>query len=1153
MDIFIFVTFLIITLIVGISYGRQVKTIQDYALGGNSFSTNTLAATIVATWIGGSFLSFNLSLIYKEGLAFAISLVCDSLTLLVTGLVLAKRVGRFLKKTSVAEALGELYGSKVRIITALCGVLVTLGGVAVQFKVSAKIFSCLLGIDGPLTTIIAAGIVIFYSAFGGIRSVTFTDVVQFLAFGTLMPILALVIWNNLKNPDTVMHTLQTNPMFSFGDLFSSPQKIASWSTLALFYFIPGLVPPIFQRISMAKNIIQVRKSSIYAFGLCLLIALLTTWIGVLIKADQPDLNPDKIFQYIFDRYTYVGLRGLLLSGVMAMIMSTADSHLNAAAVLFANDLAKPLNFSKTPLNAARVSSCVLGILALFLALYATDFLGLVLLAWGFYMPIVTVPLLLSIFGFQSSSRAVLIGMGTGFIMVLLWRNFLEYTGVDGIIPGMAVNLIALLGSHYLLGEPGGWQKVVPESLLGLERATRRRVWRKYIETIKSFQLYPYLQQNLPKKEGLYALFGFYTIAATYTGFYTIDTAGIQAHREIYEGIYHTVLFATTAFITFPIWPPTVKNRRFITFFWPLGIGAVLFFAGTLLVILSNFHTMQLLVLMNNILIAALLLRWGLAFTLVLGGISLAVLFFKYYTGDALSLIDLGSLQFKILYGLLLFTSLLIALFISKQAYAQLGRKNQALTRLDQENKASLLQITAEKHHTLQALQNAGVNELLTIFRELQTIGVEEKDKERLQEIKNRLIPIVFQLPDIDNRANEQVRLQIATSPIQRLLDRVQEKIQETGIRSRMNYKCNTRFRELVCDFERIATLLTKSLVVLQEHVEAHHEHEEGIPSIFSLIIEDTWLHYPLQDIEEGYIKRVSALRMVVTTADNVLPLAPNYEANLVNEVVTLPKTKQALDQLANSRIIKAHYGHSEVTSNTLLYVIPVDVTEVRPKDIDKPHMELGMALIRANDFFKNDKIDAQAQEKEFLSTVTARSNANINLIKLALELIKWYHGAVNRHSGEPFYLHPLSVAQIVLDYNQEEVTILGALLHDVVEDTPLLLGHIEAVFGEKTATVVDLTTHLQSIPGSLCKIKLSAEENLRALERTGNIQALCVKLADRMHNMRTLRGHASLAKQQCIAKETLQFFVPLAHRLRLSEAANELEAMCHAALQKTKS
>ena len=128
-----------------------------------------------------------------------------------------------------------------------------------------------------------------------------------------------------------------------------------------------------------------------------------------------------------------------------------------------------------------------------------------------------------------------------------------------------------------------------------------------------------------------------------------------------------------------------------------------------------------------------------------------------------------------------------------------------------------------------------------------------------------------------------------------------------------------------------------------------------------------------------------------------------------------------------------------------------------------------------------------------------------------------------------------------MDYNTDEPTILGALLHDTVEDTPMLLPHIETVFGAETAAVVDVVTHLQSLGDSPYKIKLSEEENLQMLSRIGNTRALYVKIADRLHNMRTIHARP-YERQLHRAQVTLDFFVPLAAgKLNLPAAAKELK------------
>jgi (p)ppGpp synthase/HD superfamily hydrolase len=116
------------------------------------------------------------------------------------------------------------------------------------------------------------------------------------------------------------------------------------------------------------------------------------------------------------------------------------------------------------------------------------------------------------------------------------------------------------------------------------------------------------------------------------------------------------------------------------------------------------------------------------------------------------------------------------------------------------------------------------------------------------------------------------------------------------------------------------------------------------------------------------------------------------------------------------------------------------------------------------------------------------------------------------------------------------------LLHDTVEDTPMLLEHVEMRFGPVVRKVVDSVTHFESYQDSFYKAKLDDVENMGMLLQTSDRRALLVKVADRMHNMRTIGGHKSEEKKRAIAKETLSFFVPLALTLNIPPyAAEELQ------------
>jgi len=1056
-------------------------------------------------------------------------------------------MGKFLNNLSVAEAMGDMYGETVKVITAGSGVCNQIGWLAVQFQVIAKVLSLIFGLEGPGVTMLVAAIVMIYSSLGGIKAVTFTDVIQFITFGTLIPTIALIVWNRVPNANQlVQQTLATVSYFQLGKVVAFTPAFMSSVGWLLCFSIPAIAPEVFQRIAMANNTVQVKKSFTYAAGIILGIELFVVWIAILLLASNAGLSKKEIFPYLLNEYAYTGFKGLLGVGIVAMAMSSADSFLNSAAVMATNDVV-PAFYATTPRNSVlrvRLATLFIGCLSAVLALYTNDLLEMVLLSCSLYLPIVTVPLLLSVFGFRSSSRVVLLGMASGFLTVVLWSIF--FNNSDSMVPGMLANFIGLVGSHYLLKEEGGFQKVVPDSILALERAARRQAWRQRLQAIRDFRLYPYLQKNLPAQESFYFFFGLYTMAATYAAFYTIGNIDIKIYEPLYTGIYHTVLPITTAFLTFPVWPPAIRSKRFITFFWPLGIGAVLFFAGTLLAIMSHFHYMQVMVMMINLLMAVLLLRWPLALFLACTGTTLAVVFFEQYTGSTLPLDQIGSLQFRILYGLLLLTSLLIALLKGKQAYRQLEVNNQNLTVTNQETTDELLLAFQDKAKFSQAFKKSGAStltRLTTLSKEIreavQKFSLPPSVNQKLNELNEQLAPIAIELDRLDHRATSYLRLAVSTISVDALLVALQDRLRVKGIDKGLQIRKITKSKTVQCDIDKIKMLFINSITFLRNVV------GEVQPILINL--EDAKLGYSRPSVKKGYIKIIGALSFTITTEREGPKLKPYYLAPMNSVAPLVPKNTQELPLAANKRTTEAHYGYTHTVVQdgacTLHYVIPVDLREVRPKDMDAPHMELDAELPRADDTYPG----AKEQEKVFLDEVAQRTQADLDLVHKAIETIKHYHGAQKRHSGEPFYLHPLSVGQIVLDYNQEEATLLGALLHDTVEDTPMLLENIEAMFNKEVARIVDGVTHLDSNKETFYKLKLSAHENTRKLLEVADKRSLYVKLADRMHNMRTIEAKPS-ENQRSTAEETLLFFVPLAEQLGFLGAAEELKERCFAVL-----
>lgn len=205
------------------------------------------------------------------------------------------------------------------------------------------------------------------------------------------------------------------------------------------------------------------------------------------------------------------------------------------------------------------------------------------------------------------------------------------------------------------------------------------------------------------------------------------------------------------------------------------------------------------------------------------------------------------------------------------------------------------------------------------------------------------------------------------------------------------------------------------------------------------------------------------------------------------------------------------------------------------------------AALTAEDFLSPE---IEAALASLLHTIeTSSPMANLPLVERAARYAIAAHGADRRKSGEPYVIHPLAVAEILAWIQLDSETIAGALLHDVVEDTPVTLEQIEEEFGPRIARLVDGVSKLGRIPwtgddsesrGS--REKTQQAENLRKmfLAMVDDIGVVLIKLADRLHNMRTLDALPQ-NKQVRIAQQTLEIYAPLANRLGIWQFKSELE------------
>lgn len=437
--------YLISILAVGMYYRAKNSSFKNYANVESKVQNNKLLliATIFASSVGGA-TTFGIT--EKAFLGHAYYAYALILTIPID-IIIAIYVVPLIAKHHGAESIGDIisiyYGNIGRFIGGVSSVIVSVGFLAAQISVSGYIFQYILEINYIEGVILSYSIVLIYTTIGGLQSIVFTNLLQFFAMIIAIPVVTFIGLNKIGsiNPigDLIVETNQSN-LFSY--------IIAA----ALSFSVMNLYPTFIQRALINKNPTQTTKAIYTKSVIYLFFLICVTLNGLIAYKLYPDQPSSLVLPYLINQIIPPLIQGLVISGLLAAVMSTADSDLNVTSIAIVKDIINPVLKVKNGqklLLIARIINVATGSLAIIAALKFSNVIDLVVFFTGFWGPVILVPLVTTLFSIRVPTQIMVLSSISGAATFLLWEHYslsLQYFNLRGVFIGTIVScLIFMLG------------------------------------------------------------------------------------------------------------------------------------------------------------------------------------------------------------------------------------------------------------------------------------------------------------------------------------------------------------------------------------------------------------------------------------------------------------------------------------------------------------------------------------------------------------------------------------------------------------------------------------------------------------------------------------------------------------------------------------
>lgn len=451
-DVIIVFSYLILLLFIGIFQRSKQDGFKNFSRATGSTiqkSKLILVATIFASTIGGGTTFGIAEKTFADNISYSYGLFLVIPVDLAIAYYIIPRIIKHYGAESVGDIMDVYYGSVGRYIAGLSSILVSVGLVAAQISVSGRIFEYILQINYIYGVILSYGIVVVYTTIGGFRSVLFANQLQFFAILFAIPVISIFGIYELG----ISNFIESIPHEKVS-LFNNEDLLTATISAALGFAVMNMFPTFIQRALINKNNVSTSKaiyikSIIYAFFLVFI-----TINGLLAFAIFPNAKASLALPQLIDHIIPVGIQGFVVVGLLAAVMSTADSDLNITSITLVKDFLKPIfkiSQQNRMLFFARIINVLIGSLAIIIALCFDRVADLVIFIAGFWGPVILTPLIFALFNIVISKKAFAISCLAGAIGFIGWETiFSTSINFKGVFVGTVINLVCFM-LFYLCG------------------------------------------------------------------------------------------------------------------------------------------------------------------------------------------------------------------------------------------------------------------------------------------------------------------------------------------------------------------------------------------------------------------------------------------------------------------------------------------------------------------------------------------------------------------------------------------------------------------------------------------------------------------------------------------------------------------------------